>query len=189
MVLGLSLNVEHRALQSIANTVLQNINSDLFASSVASIVVNRLHESEKRHADETQREHGQSGTTPKAMDRSVASRPKEYSTACTTSKFGRFMMTCNGATGAWKALIQPPRWLSESVYHIQYIPCVSGWTYVWRTYNIIPTDSDARKRIKAGDREGLLKLFSARKASPFDRTACGDSLLDVSSMTPNREGN
>ncbi|KND91192.1 hypothetical protein TOPH_04109, partial [Tolypocladium ophioglossoides CBS 100239] len=116
-LLQLALQMYQLALRHMANSVLQNINSDLLASSVASIVVKRLNEPD-RHANETQREHGQSGTTQKAANPSAISRPEEYSTVCTSSKFGRFVRTCNRVTGAWKALIQPP----ESPY----IPGTSG---------------------------------------------------------------
>ncbi|PTD12921.1 hypothetical protein FCULG_00003623 [Fusarium culmorum] len=95
----------------------------------------------------------------------------------TPSKFGRFAMAYTTATGAWQAYVQWPSWISTSVYELQSSPTLGGWSYNYRVYNIISSESDIIKKIKKGDKAGILKLFNARKASPFDKDGEGHSLL------------
>ncbi|POR32257.1 Uncharacterized protein TPAR_07535 [Tolypocladium paradoxum] len=178
-LLQLALQMYQLALQSIANSVLQNINSDLFASSVASIVVEQLNEPSKRQADETQKEKDHNDTMRQT---SVVPRPKEYSAAYSSSKIGPFAIKYAKVPGSWHAHIQLPRWLSESVYELRSITGVGGWTYTYRTYNIIPDNSEIFQRIRRGDKEGVLELFRTGKASPFDRDANGFSLLHEAAL-------
>ncbi|WAO84119.1 Hypothetical protein NCS54_00132500 [Fusarium falciforme] len=76
-----------------------------------------------------------------------------------------------------EAYIQWPSWLSQSVCEIQSSPTLGGWTYNYRMYNIISSKSEIIKRIKVGDKDGVLELFNSRKASPFDKDDEGNSLL------------
>ncbi|EMT61481.1 hypothetical protein FOC4_g10014542 [Fusarium odoratissimum] len=95
----------------------------------------------------------------------------------TASRFGRFVMAYATTTGAWQAYLQLPSWLSSSVYELQSTPTGYGWTYNYRVYNLVSSKSDIIRKIKQGDRDGILELFGARKASPFDKDEYGQSLL------------
>jgi hypothetical protein len=95
------------------------------------------------------------------------------------SKLGRFAMAYTTATGAWQAYVQWPSWLSSSVCELQSSPTGCGWMYTYRVYNIVSSNSDIVKRIKEGDKAGVLELFSKRQASPFDKDESGHSLLYV----------
>ncbi|KAF4493213.1 hypothetical protein FAGAP_10663 [Fusarium agapanthi] len=95
----------------------------------------------------------------------------------TASRFGRFIMAYATTTGAWQAYLQLPSWLSSSVYELQSTPTGYGWTYNYRVYNVVSSESDIIQRIEEGDRAGVLELFGARKASPFDKDESGHSLL------------
>ncbi|KAI8688745.1 hypothetical protein NCS55_00129100 [Fusarium keratoplasticum] len=93
------------------------------------------------------------------------------------SKLGRLALAYTTTTGAWQAYIQWPSWLSQSVCEIQSSPTLGGWTYNYRMYNIISSKSEIIKKIKVGDKDGVLELFNSRKASPFDKDDEGNSLL------------
>ncbi|KAJ4271366.1 hypothetical protein NW762_000068 [Fusarium torreyae] len=108
-----------------------------------------------------------------SMSKPDAKLKKSY----TPSKFGRFAMAYTTSTGAWQAYIQWPSWLSSSVYELQSSPTCGGWTYNYRVYNIISSDSEILRRIKKGDKGGVLELFNKRHASPFDKDEEGHSLL------------
>lgn len=98
------------------------------------------------------------------------------------SKLGRFALAYTTATGAWQAYIQWPSWLSQSVCEIQSSPTLCGWTYNYRMYNIISSTSDIIKKIRVGDKAGVLELFNSRQASPFDKDQNGQSLLFVGQL-------
>ncbi|KAI3587065.1 hypothetical protein IWW34DRAFT_720967 [Fusarium oxysporum f. sp. albedinis] len=95
----------------------------------------------------------------------------------TPSKFGRFAMAYATTTGAWQAYLQLPSWLSSSVHELQSTPTGCGWTYNYRVYNVVSSESDIIQRIREGDRAGVRELFGTRKASPFDKDEFGHSLL------------
>jgi hypothetical protein len=97
----------------------------------------------------------------------------------TPSKFGRFAMAYATTTGAWQAYLQLPSWLSSSVHELQSTPTGCGWTYNYRVYNVVSSESDIIQRIREGDRAGVRELFGTRKASPFDKDEFGHSLLYV----------
>ncbi|RGP71481.1 hypothetical protein FSPOR_3328 [Fusarium sporotrichioides] len=90
---------------------------------------------------------------------------------------GRFSMSRTSAEGAWQAYFQLPSWLSQSTHIFQSYPTRSGWTFNYRVYNVVAPDSEIIARIHNGDENGVLELFSARKASPFDKDPDGASLL------------
>lgn len=58
-------------------------------------------------------------------------------------------------------------------------PCISR---VLQSWNVIPSHSEALLRAWSGDVDGLRQLFETKKASPFDRTESGKSLLDVRTL-------
>ncbi|KAI9171815.1 hypothetical protein HJFPF1_01306 [Paramyrothecium foliicola] len=118
-----------------------------------------------------QRAHA-SFTTPGSLTK--VSRPQRFSGP---SKFGRYAASYAWNTGAWEAYIQFPHWISETIYELNYAPSLSGWMFNARIYNVIPDDSEIIKRVKMGDGEGVMELFQARKASPFDKDRRGQSLL------------
>ncbi|KAI5462146.1 hypothetical protein BGZ63DRAFT_206122 [Mariannaea sp. PMI_226] len=93
------------------------------------------------------------------------------------SKLGRFALASRSSTGAWKAYLQWPSWLSQSVFEFDSRPSLAGWTYSYRIYNVIPYKSEIMRRVQAGDKPGVLELFRTRQASPFDRDEDGSSLL------------
>ncbi|KAF7544124.1 hypothetical protein G7Z17_g10200 [Cylindrodendrum hubeiense] len=103
------------------------------------------------------------------------------------SKLGRFALAYTKGTGAWQACIQWPSWLSGSIYEIESNPGFGGWMYNFRTYNIVPTNSEIILRIENGDKDGALELFNSGKASPFDKDEGGASLLSASSRSSSKE--
>ncbi|KAF5702133.1 hypothetical protein FGLOB1_9764 [Fusarium globosum] len=95
----------------------------------------------------------------------------------TASRFGRFVVAYTTTTGAWQAYLQLPSWLSSSVYELQSTPTGCGWMYNYRVYNAISSNSKIIQKITEGDKDGILELFKAREASPFDKDERGQSLL------------
>ncbi|KAH0489240.1 hypothetical protein TgHK011_009679 [Trichoderma gracile] len=107
----------------------------------------------------------------------VMSKKMADSYTFSLSRYAHFALTYARATGAWQAQMQLPAWLPRSIYELVYTPSVSGWTYTYRVYNIVPNDSEIMMRIKAGDLAGVQELFSTKKASPFDRSIHNATLL------------
>ncbi|KAH6990686.1 hypothetical protein BKA56DRAFT_214028 [Ilyonectria sp. MPI-CAGE-AT-0026] len=103
------------------------------------------------------------------------------------SKTGKIALAYAKGTGAWQAYIQWPNWLSKSIYEVESNPTLGGWMYNYRIYNIVPSNSEIITKVKNGDTDGVLKLFQARKASPFDREADGTSLLSYAAKSNNYE--
>ncbi|KIL83817.1 hypothetical protein FAVG1_12967 [Fusarium avenaceum] len=68
-------------------------------------------------------------------------------------------------------------WLSQSVLELQSNPTLWSSNYSFRVYNIVSYDSDVVQMVRKGDKNGVLQLFSSRKASPFDKDEYGSSLL------------
>lgn len=97
------------------------------------------------------------------------------------SQTGRLSLAYTKGTGAWQAYLQFPSWISQSIYIFQSRSTMAGWSFNYRVYNIVSSESEIITRIQNGDKNGVLELFSTRKASPFDKDANGDSLLHVSS--------
>ncbi|KAF5004656.1 hypothetical protein FDECE_8860 [Fusarium decemcellulare] len=120
-------------------------------------------------SEDTTEQHNQSTLVPRRAQKLV----KTYY----PSKLGRFALAYTTSTGAWQAYVQWPSWLSSSVCEVQSSPAVCGWTYSYRVYNIISSESEIIAKIRSGDKAGVLELFSSRKASPFDKDEGGHSLL------------
>ncbi|KAL7939126.1 hypothetical protein V8C35DRAFT_285787 [Trichoderma chlorosporum] len=89
----------------------------------------------------------------------------------------RFALAHTRSTGAWQAQLQMPKWLSTSVYEFMSTPAIAGWTYSYRIYNVIPDGSEIIMKIKNGDVVGVRQMFTSKRASPFDKTSDGGSLL------------
>lgn len=109
-------------------------------------------------------------------------RPKTFA----PSNIGRFSLSYVTNTGAWQAYIQCPSWLSQSVLELQSNPTLWSSNYSFRVYNIVSYDSDVVQMVRKGDKNGVLQLFSSRKASPFDKDQYGSSLLYVRPPCQNR---
>ncbi|CAM1504351.1 Fc.00g019420.m01.CDS01 [Cosmosporella sp. VM-42] len=101
------------------------------------------------------------------------------------SKWGRYAMAYTSDTGAWQAYIQCPSWMSQKIYELQYSPTMCGWTHNFRAYNIVPRNADIIKRVRNGDKNGVLELFYSGKASPYDRDSRGYSLLYYAAQCEN----
>ncbi|KAM0440840.1 hypothetical protein ACHAPT_000141 [Fusarium lateritium] len=95
----------------------------------------------------------------------------------TPSQTGRLSVAYATGTGTWQAYLQFPSWISQSIYILQSRSTMAGWSFNYRVYNIVSSDSEIITKIQNGDKHGVLELFSTRKASPFDKDANGDSLL------------
>ncbi|KAF4990952.1 hypothetical protein FGRMN_8143 [Fusarium graminum] len=78
---------------------------------------------------------------------------------------------------SWRAQVQLPAWLSKAVYDIQVNTAMYSWNFAFRSYNIISHKSEIVQTIEKGDKNGVLKLFDARMASPYDKDQRGYSLL------------
>ncbi|UPK99377.1 hypothetical protein LCI18_010312 [Fusarium solani-melongenae] len=106
---------------------------------------------------------------------------------CIPSQTGRLSLAYTKGTGAWQAYLQFPSWISQSIYVFQSRPTMAGWSFNYRVYNIVSSESEIITRIQNGDRNGVLELFSTRKASPFDKDANGDSLLHYAAQSKSYE--
>ncbi|KAL7793242.1 hypothetical protein V8C37DRAFT_378907 [Trichoderma ceciliae] len=102
---------------------------------------------------------------------------KTQSFTFTLSQYARFALTYTATTGAWQAQLCVPSWLSASMYELISAPAIAGWTYSYRVYNIIPNNSEIIMKVADGDLLGVRQMFSSRKASPFDKSQEGESLL------------
>lgn len=80
----------------------------------------------------------------------------------------------------WWRLSLPP-WLASKTLEIAGEKLQHGWQWVFRSYNVIPANSEVVSLTIGGNIGGLQRLFASRKASPFDRTdRWGFTLLHVS---------
>jgi hypothetical protein len=160
------------------------------------LIANQISQTFKTHCDgiqswkkpaiEAEEENEQCHEVSRADDNQISTLSRytvKLNKIYTPSKLGRFAMTYTTATGAWQAYVQWPSWISTSVYELQSSPTLGGWSYNYRVYNIISSESDIIKKIEKGDKAGVLELFKTRKASPFDKDSQGHSLLYVS-QTP-----
>ncbi|TFB02840.1 hypothetical protein CCMA1212_005056 [Trichoderma ghanense] len=93
------------------------------------------------------------------------------------AQYVKFKLAHTKSTGAWQARLQMPKWLSTSVYEIISSPAIAGWTYTYRVYNVISDNSEIIQKINDGDVVGVRQMFSSKKASPFDMSQGGESLL------------
>ncbi|KAH7321345.1 hypothetical protein B0I35DRAFT_212665 [Stachybotrys elegans] len=96
--------------------------------------------------------------------------------------YGRFAVRYRKQTGAWRVYIQMPMWLSSSIYELETKPSPTGWSLQSRAYNVIPWDSEIFLRIEHGDLSGVKQMLQTRRASLFDVTESGMSLLGVATQ-------
>ncbi|KAH7155373.1 hypothetical protein B0J13DRAFT_224133 [Dactylonectria estremocensis] len=137
---------------------------------------------ECEEAEFRDKKHGRNSNLISGSRKLVVNRA-EYA----SSKLGKFAWAYTQQTGAWQVYIQWPSWLSESIYEIESNPTFGGWMYNFRTYNVVPDNSEIITRVHKGDRDGVLELFRTRKASPFDRDKDGASLLIYAAKTGHYE--
>ena len=87
------------------------------------------------------------------------------------------------------ARVRAPTWVYLFSHALEFCGYQSraGWMFTFRTYNIVPFEASILEYVKDGDIKSVQRLFSERKASPFDRTVAGFTLLDVKILaSPNR---
>lgn len=76
---------------------------------------------------------------------------------------------------------QISKWLYGVTRAIEIYDSPVGWDFYIRIYNVIPQNAPIFSMTENGDIAGIQQLFSLEKASPFDRSFDGQTLLDVSS--------
>ncbi|TEY40779.1 hypothetical protein BOTCAL_0421g00050 [Botryotinia calthae] len=76
-----------------------------------------------------------------------------------------------------------PQWFSSSSYTWDFsgYQAPSGWTFNFRQYYTVNYDSPTLKCVTKRDLSGLQVLLQNKKATPFDRSLYGVTLLDVAS--------
>ncbi|KAK2046790.1 hypothetical protein LZ31DRAFT_184941 [Colletotrichum somersetense] len=84
---------------------------------------------------------------------------------------GRYSFRRSRANNGWTVSVQMP-W-SQYVRELRW----TGWQYCFHAYNIRPRSSPAFRAAETGDLTGLVNLFKAGQATPFDRNELGQSLL------------
>ena len=79
------------------------------------------------------------------------------------------------------ARLQPPSWawFCSRAWEICGHHSRSGWMIALRTYNIVPIEAPIIDFVKQGDTVSVQRLLAERKATPFDRSQDGFTLLDV----------
>jgi hypothetical protein len=80
-----------------------------------------------------------------------------------------------------KLRIQTPKLLFGVCRAIEIYESRAAWGFNIYIYNVVPNDSPIFSMAKNGDIVGIQQLFSAGRASPFDRNLSGETVLDVSS--------
>ena len=95
------------------------------------------------------------------------------------SSLGRFNVVSAKDTGAWQACIELPSWLSKSVFEFTSRPRLSGWSWSYRVYNVVPRNSEIITKVEQGALKGILELVSTGKASYLDKDEMGNSLQYV----------
>lgn len=82
----------------------------------------------------------------------------------------------------FKARLQTPSWLFAQgrAWELCGFLARSEWNLSFHTYNILYDDnSPVIEFARLGDISSMQRLFSERKATPFDRTHYGMTVLDV----------
>src|SRR6266536_4640568 len=82
----------------------------------------------------------------------------------------------------FKARLQTPRWISAQgrAWELCGFLARSGWNLSFQAYNVLyDIDSPILVFARRGDLSGVQRLFSEGKATPFDRTENGMTVLDV----------
>jgi hypothetical protein len=84
----------------------------------------------------------------------------------------------------FQSKIRMPLWFSRTSrtwdFAVHEIP--AGWKHVFRQYYTVDYYSPVVCCINDGDVEGVRELFASKRATPFDRTMYGSTLLDVSRL-------
>jgi hypothetical protein len=82
----------------------------------------------------------------------------------------------------FKKKLQVPSWFpcTRWAWDFSAYRAPAGWDFTFRQYYTLDLDSPAWRHVNTGDVIALQALFESKKATPFDRTANGYSLLEVS---------
>ncbi|KAL2675132.1 hypothetical protein Neosp_011312 [[Neocosmospora] mangrovei] len=157
-------------------------NADTIVSRVTSNFSDQLNAFELKHAS-TIRTIGSLEQKPVHEQISINRAPTSPGQAIISksayikSSNSRMGLTYTKEKNAWRARLRLPTWLSPAVYEFQSSSTLSSWSFTYRVYNIISPESEILQTIEKGDKDGVLELFNARKASPFDQDHRGYSLL------------
>ncbi|KAE9367098.1 hypothetical protein N431DRAFT_418216 [Stipitochalara longipes BDJ] len=86
-----------------------------------------------------------------------------------------------------KARFKTPKWLFgvSRAIEIYESHANAGWNFHIQVYNVVPSDSPQFKMVRIGDAVGIQQLFSTGKASPYDRSPSGMTLLDMAAIRQN----
>jgi hypothetical protein len=83
------------------------------------------------------------------------------------------------------ARYQMPSWIARNAWVVELCGyhASTSWTFTIRTYNVVPWNSRIMSLAENGGLDEMQQLFEQKKASPFDITASGWTILDVRSYT------
>lgn len=113
-------------------------------------------------------------------DTRISAKPRPHSGRNYRSTVNGPTVNYTQKTGAWKAEVRFPAWVSQKTFALHCATAMAGWNIHCRVYNVVPDDAEIVRMVRHGDRMGVMRLFSSRAASPFDKTANRRSLLYVS---------
>lgn len=89
-------------------------------------------------------------------------------------------------TKRFQSKLKMPRWFSYTNFTWDFsgFQGPSGWTFSFRHYYTVGRKSPTWECVEKGDVSGMQVLFQSKKATPFDRTPWGTTLLDVNIFSP-----
>lgn len=85
--------------------------------------------------------------------------------------------TMNHVDGATLWRFHLPPWITTKALELSRMRAMTGWDWVIRTYNEIPSNAKVFASTFNGDIQSLQELFSSGQASPFDRARGSDMTL------------
>lgn len=98
----------------------------------------------------------------------------------TRTHFGKITFVRSSCATQYRVTVCTPSWLSGFACDIEIRLATPSWQQLnVRQYNIRHQEAEVFSVIRKGDLPELLRLFSLREASPYDRDDRGWSLLHV----------
>lgn len=85
----------------------------------------------------------------------------------------------NGRSRHHHLQLRMPSWLSHRAWDVLAANSLSGYTFQFRMYSIVPNDAAVFQCAKRGDIDGMQALFDKGLASPSDKNEDGKTLLQV----------
>ncbi|KAJ5710542.1 hypothetical protein N7488_004698 [Penicillium malachiteum] len=117
------------------------------------------------------------GTVEKYVQRlRNANQLLSLSQQCYTSPQRRILKRPSNYDYVWRLAL--PSWMSSKCFELAGARVLNSWTWKFKIFNIVERPIGMSYAF-FGDVEGLQRLFSSRKASPFDRTADGRTLMTM----------